>query len=105
MDNYTILRISRAGAFFLLFCAGTCFGGLCGIVLGIMERSMASLMAGMFFGLLFGTFSGLFGLIFATVFNLLAPVIGGLTVQLEPLDKPSTIAETGKKSEPRGPGY
>jgi magnesium-transporting ATPase (P-type) len=89
MYNYIIVRISCAGVCFLLFCAGTCLGGIGAIIFGIMYWNMPSIFSGMFFGLLFGIFSAILGFIYATVFNLLAPILGGLAVQIEPQDNPT----------------
>jgi len=83
MYNYTIRRLSCSGVFRWCFCAGVCCGGMGGILLGIMDRSIG-IFGGMFLGFIFGMVSGLLGLAYVAVFNILAPIIGGLDIYIEP---------------------
>jgi hypothetical protein len=80
MYNGKIMRLAWFDMFRICFCAGTCLGGLGGIFLGLMERTAIGIFGGMFFGLLFGLGSGFVGAVYAAVFNVLAPVIGGVSV-------------------------
>lgn len=83
MYNYRVIRLSYLAVFRLLFCAGVALGGLGGIVLGLLERDTVGLFGGMFVGLVLGLCSSLAGLFYVYVFNTLAPITGGLPIQVE----------------------
>lgn len=74
-------------------------GGLGGLLLGISAQNVIGILGGMFFGLVFGIGFALFGLIFTAVFNVIAPHIGGLPVELTPI-MPLDTGNTTKTSEP-----
>jgi predicted lipid-binding transport protein (Tim44 family) len=104
MYNYKLMRFSCTDVLRLCFCAGACLGGLGGIALGLLERSLIGMLGGMFFGLVVGLISAITGLIYAAVFNVLAPVIGGLAVRLEPVEITDTAAQPAKAAAAAGDG-
>ncbi|MBP2650939.1 MAG: hypothetical protein H6Q74_1764 [Firmicutes bacterium] len=91
MYNYRVMRLSCGGIFRLFFLAGVFFGGLGGIALGLFEPTI-SLLGGMFLGLVFGSFSAGLGLVYTTVFNIFAPLMGGILIQVEPATNQTALA-------------
>lgn len=92
MYNYRITRLSYLAVFRLLFCAGVALGGLGGIALGLLERDTVGLFGGMFVGLVLGLCSSLAGMFYVYVFNTLAPIMGGLPIQVEKVVKEDDAA-------------
>jgi len=93
MYNYTITRLSYLPVFSMLFAGGVCAGGLGGILIGILEGDAVGILGGTFFGLVVGILSGIAGLVYTFVFNTLAPLTGGLRVQLSAIPEPTrTVA-------------
>lgn len=86
MYNQVIIRISPWTIFRVFFLAGTTFFGLAGIILGIVEKDTLSVLGGAFLGLLFGLCSGLGAMAYCAIFNLLAPAVGGIAVQIKQVE-------------------
>ena len=89
MYNYVITRISCRAVCRCFFVTGTCLGGAGGLLLGMMERQLISILGGAFLGLLAGVACALAGLVLAGSFNVLAPLLGGIPIQLETLQQPT----------------
>lgn len=90
--NYVLTRLDCMAVFKLAFAAGTCVAGAMGVALGILERSAVGIFGGAFLGALAGLGFGLAALAGAAVFNTLAPVLGGVAVRLEPVERPAADA-------------
>lgn len=87
MYNQEIIRISPWTVFRVFFLSGTAFFGLGGLIIGIIEKDILGMLGGAFIGLVFGLCSALGALVYCAIFNLLAPVTGGIAVQIKPLEQ------------------
>lgn len=99
MYNYAITRISCWAVCRYFFAAGSCLGGTGGLLLGLMERQLISVLGGLFIGLLAGIAFAVTGLVLAATFNALAPLTGGLAIQLEALPA-TTTSKSGSMALP-----
>ena len=82
-QEYVLTRLSCAGVFKLTFLTAVCLCGIGGIILGLVEKQSVGLSGGSFLGLLFAFASAASAACAAAVFNLLTPLTGGITLQLE----------------------
>lgn len=87
MYNQEIIRISPWTVFRVFFLSGTTFFGLGGLIIGIIEQDIVGMLGGAFIGLALGLCSALGALVYCAIFNLLAPVTGGIAVQIKPLEQ------------------
>ncbi len=85
MYNQVINRISPWAVFRLLLLVSIALFGLVGIILGLLERDVLGILGGAFLGLMAGLCIAAFGTVCCALFNLLAPVIGGIEVELSPV--------------------
>ncbi len=85
MYNQEIIRISPWTAFRVFFLAGTAFFGLGGLIIGIMEKDILGMLGGAFIALALGLCTGLGAVVYCAIFNLLAPLTGGISVQIKPV--------------------
>lgn len=85
MYNHTVMRLAYRPIFLLLFAGGICAGSIIGLTFGLLERTLIGFFGGAFLSLLLGLASGVLGLIYTAVFNILAPVIGGVAIKIEPV--------------------
>lgn len=84
MYNHTVLRLAYRPICFILFVSGVCIGSLLGLLFIFMDRTLVGLLAGTFIALLTGLCSALLGLISTIIFNLLAPTLGGIPLEILP---------------------
>lgn len=87
MYNQEIIRISPWTVFRVFFLSGTAFFGLGGLIIGIMEKDILGMLGGAFIALALGLCTGLGAMAYCAIFNLLAPLTGGIAVQMKPLDQ------------------
>ncbi|MBP2626865.1 MAG: hypothetical protein H6Q68_1576 [Firmicutes bacterium] len=85
MYNHTITRLAYWPIFFIMFVSGICIGSIFGLTFGLMNQASVGIFGGAFIALLTGLTSGILGLISTAVFNILAPVIGGIALEIEQL--------------------
>lgn len=90
MYNYTLTRLHCGAVFKMAFASGAAIGGAGGILLGLVERSAVGVFGGAFLGLACGLVAGAAAAAAAVIFNLLAPVLGGVAVRLEPVPAAET---------------
>ena len=90
MYNYTIMRLAYWPIFSIMFVIGICFGSIIGLTFGLMHPASVGIFGGTFLALLIGLGSGFLGLISTAVFNTLAPVIGGVTLEIHKLPVTAT---------------
>jgi hypothetical protein len=87
MYNQEIIRISPWTVFRVFFLSGTAFFGLGGLIIGIVEKDILGMLGGAFIGLVLALCSALGAAAYCAIFNLLAPVTGGIAVQIKPLEQ------------------
>lgn len=94
MYNHKITRLAYKPIFFIMFVSGICMGSLLGLFFILIDRTAASILAGAFIALVLGIFSGLLGLLYTGIFNLLAPAMGGIPLEIQP----SSAAKDNKEN-------
>lgn len=82
MYSHILLRLAYLPIFLILFVSGLCTGSIISFVLALMDHSIG-FCAGAFLALLCGLFSALIGLIHTAIFNILAPSLGGIPLNIE----------------------
>ena len=92
MYSHTLMRLAYGPICFITFVSGVSIGCLLGLLFFLMDRTVVGLLASTFIALLTGLCSAFFGLIYTAIFNLLAPAIGGIPLELSP------SSSTGKDS-------
>lgn len=100
MFNHIITRLAYWPIFFIMFVSGLCTGSIIGLTLALMDRTAIGLFGGAFIALLGGLISGFLGLIYTAVFNLLAPAMGGVALNIEelPVGSKNTIDQPSPDS-------
>jgi cytosine/uracil/thiamine/allantoin permease len=101
MYNYKLIRLGYMPIFYLMFAGGICMGSIVGLLFGIMDRSSFGFLGGAFITFLTGLASGLLGVIYTLVFNILAPTMGGISMQITAL--PELPKPADSISSPDGP--
>lgn len=89
MYNHVVMKVSPWAVFRLFFCAGVVIFGMAGLALGLLERDAVGIMGGFFVGLVFGLGSGFAGWLYSVIFNYLAPIMGGIPVEVSPAETAS----------------
>jgi hypothetical protein len=85
MYNYKLNRLGYLPILYFMFISGICAGSIILLIFTLLDRSSIGLFEGSFITLLIGLCSGLLGLIYTAVFNMLAPIIGGISLELTPI--------------------
>jgi hypothetical protein len=85
MYNYKLIRIGYMPVFYLMFAGGICMGSVVGLLFAIMDQSSFGFLGGAFITFLTGLASGLLGIVYTLVFNILAPAMGGISMQITAL--------------------
>lgn len=86
MYNQEMIRISPWTVFRVFFLSGTALFGLGGLIIGIVEKDILGMLGGAFIGLVLALCSALGAAAYCAIFNLLAPVTGGIAVQIKPIE-------------------
>lgn len=84
MYSHRVTRLAYGPICFIMFVSGICIGSLLGLLFILIDRTTVGILAGTFIALITGLCSGLFGLIYTGIFNLLAPAIGGIPLEILP---------------------
>lgn len=82
MYTHSVLRLTYGPICCILFVSGICIGSLLGLLLIFMDPTLAGVLAATFIALLTGLCSTFFGFMFVLTFNLLAPALGGISLEL-----------------------
>lgn len=90
MHTFYIMRISCKSVLYLSFSCGIILGGAVGIFLGIVEPAIG-LLGGAFIGCVLAIMASSICLLSALIFNILAPLYGGLKLDIE--EEQQAIAE------------
>lgn len=85
MYNHTVTRLAYRPICFIMFVSGICIGTLLGLLFILMDQTAVGILAGTFIALITGLYSAFFGLIYTVIFNLLAPAMGGIPLEISPL--------------------
>jgi len=88
MYNHTVMRLAYRPIFLILFAGGICAGSIICLTFWLMEHDSVGFFSGTFLCLLTGLASGTLGFIYTAVFNILAPVIGGVAIEITPSPVP-----------------
>ncbi len=82
MYTHSVLRLTYGPICCILFVSGICIGSVLGLLFIFMDPTLAGILAATCIALLAGLYSTFFGFIFVLTFNLLAPVLGGISLEL-----------------------
>ena len=85
MYNYTIKKLSYKPILIIMFGSGITVGSIIGLTLVLMNGVFIGLLGAAFIALLTGLASGFLGLIYTAIFNILAPAMGGITLDIQKL--------------------
>lgn len=102
MYSHSLTRLAYLPIFLILFVSGLCTGSLISLLLALMDHSIG-FFAGAFLAVLFALVSSLIGLIHTAVFNILAPSLGGITLNVEAT--PTAPPDTRVIEPPDLPSY
>jgi len=103
MYNRTITRLAYQPIFFIMFVSGICTGSIIGLAFALMNGTFFGIFGGTFIALLAGLTSGFLAIIYTAVFNILAPTIGGIALEVK--ESPVQSTDNSNLQSPDSQSY
>lgn len=98
MYNHRVMRLDYRSIYLIMFANGIAIGSLLGLLFIYVDRTITGLLTVASIALLTGVCSAFCSFIGVVIFNLLAPVIGGIPMEILP--SPSADEKDRMKQSP-----